>query len=591
MSEVFLKIINMSIAASWLALAVLVLRLVLKKAPKWVGVLLWGIVAVRLICPFSIESALSLIPSAETVSPDIMMDWTPEIHTGVPVINSALNPVISEVFAPNPATSANPLQILIPVASVVWLFGIGVLLLYAAISYWQLRRKVATAVLLQDGIYQSEAVGSPFVLGVWKPKIYLPFRMEEQRVAHVIAHEQAHIHRKDHWWKPLGFLLLAVHWFNPLMWLAYVLLCRDIELACDEYVIKELENGQRAEYTQALVDCSVKRRMISACPLAFGEVGVKDRVKSVLHYKKPAFWVVILSVLICGAVAVCFLTDPKEDRQGAAIPVVSDAQTEAQDSENDEGKEVSPILSRTGQQIGTRTIYEDDAGRVVKKVEELNTGEVTETTYSYYPNGKERERTVQNLEGLTRTQRREDGSVAFIHREEKDRTVDEVYDEAGNRSSMVAEYLSGKREEFVYDERGNMISWDIFERDQHKMFEFQYHENGNRKTEFQKIWNMGIERYYNEDGNLTSEIAKYESIPGVVVQELSRESIYDADGNRTTKTLYRDGKCWEVKHDATGNRVWEKTTQPDGSTVEIYYGNGGSNRYLVDGKEIKASES
>ena len=321
MSEVFLKIVNMSIAASWLALAVLILRLVLKKAPKWVGVLLWGIVAVRLICPFSIESALSLIPSAETVSPEIMMDWTPEIHTGVPVINSALNPVISEVFAPEPWASANPLQILIPVASVMWLFGIGGLLLYAAISYWQLRRKVKTAVMLKGNIFQSEAVASPFVLGIIKPKIYLPFRMEEQSVAHVIAHEQAHIRRKDHWWKPVGFLLLAIHWFNPLMWAAYMLLCRDIELACDEKVIKELGNAERADYSQSLLECSVDRRRISVCPLAFGEVGVKDRVKSVLHYKKPAFWIIILSIIVCAAVAVCFLTDPKRKNPDTLRPL------------------------------------------------------------------------------------------------------------------------------------------------------------------------------------------------------------------------------------------------------------------------------
>jgi len=276
-----------------------------------VDVLLWGIVAVRLVCPFTIESALSLIPSAETVRPEIMTDWTPEIYTGVPVINSALNPVISEVFAPNPAASANPLQILVPVASVVWMFGVGVMLLYTAISYWKLRRAVARAVLLRKGIFRSETVGTPFVLGILKPKIYLPFHMEEQNTAHVIAHEQAHIRRKDHWWKPVGFLLLAIHWFNPLMWAAYMLLCRDIELACDEKVIKELGNAERADYSQSLLECSIDRRRISACPLAFGEVGVKERVKSVLHYKKPAFWIIILSIIVCAAVAVCFLTDPK----------------------------------------------------------------------------------------------------------------------------------------------------------------------------------------------------------------------------------------------------------------------------------------
>jgi beta-lactamase regulating signal transducer with metallopeptidase domain len=311
MNELFLKIINMSISASWLILAVLILRLVLKKAPKWVNVLLWGIVAVRLICPFSFESALSLIPSSETIPLDIEMAAKPTIDSGVPAINSVVNPVLSS-FAPpqHVLTSANPLQIWIPILNIIWLIGVGAILLYTAVSYWRLCRKVDTAVRYKDNIFQSENVSSPFVLGIIKPRIYLPFNMNGQDLEHVVAHEQAHIRRKDHWWKPLGFFLLTIYWFNPLMWLAYVLLCRDIELACDEKVIKELGNEQRADYTQALVACSVNRRMIAACPLAFGEVGVKDRVKSVMNYKKPAFWIIILAVIACVIVAVCFLTNP-----------------------------------------------------------------------------------------------------------------------------------------------------------------------------------------------------------------------------------------------------------------------------------------
>lgn len=310
MSDLFLKIVNMSISASWLVLAVLLLRFVLKKAPKWVNVLLWGIVAVRLAFPFSIESALSLIPSAETISPGIMMDNMPSVQTGVPAINNVINPVISSSLAPTPGASANPLQIWIPILSIIWAVGVAVLLLYTAVSYWRLRRKVSEAVILRDNIFQSENVASPFVLGIIKPKVYLPYHMDGQDLSHVVAHEQAHIRRRDHWWKPLGFLLLTIHWFNPLMWLAYVLLCRDIELACDEKVIKELGNEQRADYTQALVACSVNRRMIAACPLAFGEVGVKERVKSVMNYKKPAFWIIVLAVIACVVVAVCFLTNP-----------------------------------------------------------------------------------------------------------------------------------------------------------------------------------------------------------------------------------------------------------------------------------------
>lgn len=310
MSELFLKIVNMSISASWVVIAVLTLRFCLKKAPKWVNVLLWGIVAVRMVFPFSIESVLSLIPSAETISPTIMMEQSPSVQTGVPALNHVINPVISGSFTPAPGASANPLQIWIPVLAGIWLFGIAALFLYSAVSYWRLRRKVCEAVILRGNIYQSEKVCSPFVLGIIRPKIYLPYHMDSREMDHVIAHEQTHIRRKDHWWKPLGFLLLTTHWFNPLMWLSYILLCQDIELACDEKVIRKMSNEQRADYTQALVACSVDRRLITACPLAFGEIGVKERVKSVMNYKKPAFWIVLASVIVCAVIAVCFLTNP-----------------------------------------------------------------------------------------------------------------------------------------------------------------------------------------------------------------------------------------------------------------------------------------
>lgn len=300
----------MSISASWVVIAVLTLRFCLKKAPKWVNVLLWGIVAVRMVFPFSIESVLSLIPSAETISPSIMMEQSPSVQTGVPALNHVINPVISGSFTPAPGASANPLQIWIPVLAGIWLFGIAALFLYSAVSYWRLRRKVCEAVILRGNIYQSEKVCSPFVLGIIRPKIYLPYHMDSREMDHVIAHEQTHIRRKDHWWKPLGFLLLTTHWFNPLMWLSYILLCQDIELACDEKVIRKMSNEQRADYTQALVACSVDRRLITACPLAFGEIGVKERVKSVMNYKKPAFWIVLASVIVCAVIAVCFLTNP-----------------------------------------------------------------------------------------------------------------------------------------------------------------------------------------------------------------------------------------------------------------------------------------
>ncbi len=314
MSALFLKIVNMSISASWIVLAMLLLRFLLKKAPKWIIVMLWGIVAIRLICPISIESVMSLIPSAETISPQLLIE-EPEIHSGFPMLNHTLNPIIQgSSIAIAPEKSINTLQLLVLIFSKAWIIGLAAMLLYTALSYFKIKRKVKTAVLLRDNIFQSENVVSPFVLGMIKPKIYLPFNMGEQEMAQVIAHENAHIRRKDHWWKPLGFLLLAIHWFNPLIWLGYFLLCRDIELACDEKVIKDLSPDQKADYSQALLSCSVNRRMIAACPLAFGEGSVKSRVKSVLHYKKPSFWIIAAALLASVAVAVCFLTNPRSDK-------------------------------------------------------------------------------------------------------------------------------------------------------------------------------------------------------------------------------------------------------------------------------------
>jgi len=313
MSSIFLHLLNISISAGYLVAAVLLLRLLLKKAPKWVTVLLWGVVGVRLVFPFTIESVLSLLPSAQPVSPTIMTDPTPTVNTGVPIVNNAVNPMLQGTVAPVPSDSANPLQIWVPILATVWLIGVLGMLIYATVSYLRIKCKIGTAVRLRDNIYQSERVAAPFVLGIVHPKIYLPFSLNEKNAAHVIAHEQAHIRRRDHWWKPLGFLLLAIYWFNPLLWVGYVLLSRDIEMACDEKVIKSLDHDARADYSEALLACSVGRRAISACPLAFGEVGVKARIKSVLNYKKPAFWIIVVALLACVAVAVCFLTVPSAD--------------------------------------------------------------------------------------------------------------------------------------------------------------------------------------------------------------------------------------------------------------------------------------
>lgn len=310
MSSFFLKIVNMSIAASWLILAVVLLRVVLKKAPKWINVLLWGIVAFRLICPFSFESALSLIPSAETISPEIMMDWTPEISTGVSSIDKVVNPIITDTFAPEPIASANPLQLLIPVLAIVWAIGIIAMLVYAAVSYFRLQKKVGASLSVRDNIWICDDIQTPFILGFFKPSIYIPSGTDEAQLPYIIAHENAHLKRCDHWWKPLGYLVLAIHWFNPLVWIAYILLCRDIELACDEKVIRGLNQNESISYSEALLSCSVNRRTVMVCPLTFGEVGVKERVKNVLNYKKPAFWIVAIAVVSSIVLGVCFLTNP-----------------------------------------------------------------------------------------------------------------------------------------------------------------------------------------------------------------------------------------------------------------------------------------
>ena len=314
MDDVFLKLVNLSISASWLILAVLVLRVVLKKAPKWVMPLLWGVVALRLVCPFSIESVLSLIPSAETIPSEIVTETREPVLYEQATLDIVTNPTLPPAAEVTVGVSRQQAQVDFNIYSVLWLAGMAALLVHALVSAGKLKKKLATAILLRDNIYESEFVDSPFVFGVVKPNIYLPMHMDEGTAAHVIAHERAHLARRDHWWKVLGYLVLALHWFNPLVWVAYILFCRDIELACDERVVKGLDGAARADYSQALLSCAAPGRAVAACPLAFGEGNIKTRVKSALHYKKPAFWVAAAAVLAVVIMAVCFLTNPKSER-------------------------------------------------------------------------------------------------------------------------------------------------------------------------------------------------------------------------------------------------------------------------------------
>ena len=376
MTELFLDVLNRSISASWLVLAVLLLRFVLKKAPKWIHILLWGMVAFRLLCPLSIENPLSLIPSKQTIPDQVLSEIRPEVQTE---ITSESNPgkeysgdTYSEAAAPYAEKSVNVMAVL----SIVWAAGVLLLLSYFVYSYWRLRRQVSTAVVFQDNIFQSERVSSPFVLGLVKPKIYLPFKIDGQNLEYVVSHEQAHIRRRDHWWKPLGFLLLTIYWFNPLMWLSYVLLCRDIELACDEKVIKKLGSRQRADYSQALLACSVSRRSIAACPVAFGEVGVKERVKSVLNYRKPAFWIIAAAIAACVVVAVCFLTDPSQRR---------DTLVWAQELSADDVSGASLTVSPDGSSWMNKNLSKDEIAAMVTLMQELSADDVSGTSLTVSP--------------------------------------------------------------------------------------------------------------------------------------------------------------------------------------------------------------
>lgn len=314
MSQLFIKLLNMSITAGWLVLAVILLRLLLRKAPKWIRLLLWAMVALRLICPFSLESVTSLIPSAETVQvvKDTGWDQFPliTVHSGFEQVDAVINPALVPSYPTNWSTQSTPAET-IDLVSYIWLAGVGAMLLYALISYLLLRRRVRASLRKDAGIYSCDDIASPFILGIVKPRIYLPSGLGEQTAVYVLAHEQAHIRRLDQLWKPLGFLLLSVYWFNPLIWVGYILFCRDIELACDERVIRSLDDQRRADYSQALLDCSISGKAVAPCPLAFGETDVKERIKKVLHYKKPALWIIIAAVVICIVAAVLLLTDPK----------------------------------------------------------------------------------------------------------------------------------------------------------------------------------------------------------------------------------------------------------------------------------------
>lgn len=328
MEAMFLQLVNLSITTGWLVLAVLALRLLLRRAPKSILCAMWGLVGLRLLCPVSIESPLSLVPSAQPLPREILTAAQPEIYSGVAVIDRVVNPVLTNTLAAAPGESVNPTQILAAVLPWIWLCGMVVILSHALFTTLRLRRRVSTAVLREKGVKESEFVKTPFVLGLIHPTIYLPFDLFGADAAHVLAHERAHIRRGDPWWKALGFVLLAIYWFHPLMWVAYFFLCRDIEAACDEAVIRSLSREERQGYAEALLRLSMAAPALHGCPLAFGEVGVKGRIKRVINYKKPGFWIVTAAVLAAIVVAVCFLTSPAAEKTPEiTLPPAENAET------------------------------------------------------------------------------------------------------------------------------------------------------------------------------------------------------------------------------------------------------------------------
>lgn len=310
MAEGFLTLVNRGLSAGWLVLAVIVARFLLKKAPRWAVCALWGLVALRLLCPFSPESPLSLIPDAQPVSPEAVWNTVPAVEMTPDATEAPVSPVLEAVLPDGLPVSPTPAQEIVAAASILWCAGLAGMALYTLVSYRRLSRRVKGAVRIDGNLYQGAAIPTPFVLGVLRPRIYLPNTLSREDMPYVIAHERAHIRRRDPLWKALGFGLLCIYWFQPLLWLGYALFCRDMELACDEKVASALSPSHRANYSQALLNCSAGRRFLAACPVAFGEVGVKERVKRVLSFRRPTLRAVLAAVLICAVIAVCFLTNP-----------------------------------------------------------------------------------------------------------------------------------------------------------------------------------------------------------------------------------------------------------------------------------------
>ena len=298
MGTVFLQFLNMSITASFLIIAVILLRIIFKNMPKWIRCLMWGMVGIRLAVPFSFESVFSVIPNAQSYD-NSSVSSTAYVATDV----SAYSQNVSNEVVNSPFN-------LLSVISILWIVGIVIMLGYMLGSYIRVHLLVRESVKVKENIWMCDHINSPFVLGVFNPKIYLISDMNKKEIDYVVAHERAHLKRQDNIWKPLGFVLLCIYWFNPLCWFAYHLFNKDVELACDEKVIKDLGKKSKKAYSNALLSCSAESKLISACPLAFGENNVKQRIKNVLSYKNPKIYVVVSALAVCAVVGVMFMTNP-----------------------------------------------------------------------------------------------------------------------------------------------------------------------------------------------------------------------------------------------------------------------------------------
>lgn len=311
MERLFLAVLNQAYAASWVILGILLLRVLLRRAPRRMVCALWAFAALRLICPFSISSALSLLPNAAPIPADIAMQAEPAVQTGIQAVDSSMNPLMYAAFAPSVGDSVNPLQIILSIAAIVWLAGVAVFFIAGGVSARKLKRRVRASISEDGKVWRCDEIASPFIFGLWKPRIYVPGRLPEGCFDAVVAHELAHLRHGDPWWKLLGYILRSIFWFHPLCWVGYWLFCRDLELACDEAVICTMKPAQRADYSQALLNCGVNHFAIT--PLAFGETSIRQRVKAVLSYRRPTVWILLAAVLGGAALAVFLMTSKPQE--------------------------------------------------------------------------------------------------------------------------------------------------------------------------------------------------------------------------------------------------------------------------------------